>query len=463
MPLLRSLSLSLTLVVVVLAQDADMTVPTPEVEGQRVILRVSRDREVSGHVTLEDKDVIVVRRLDSTLESYAKSRVLRIVRLVDPKPGQTGVVILRNGQRRVGVILEDSFEHVRIDIDGIKTTLVRETVDRVLLHPTFEQRYEQYRSAARTPSQKLQLCQWLVDKRRYSLASRQLAELMQESPGPEARQLSRIVDAQLALAPDARNDNNPFHETDRETDDDDRGADRLPSQVLTLEDVNLIRVYELDFDRPPKVAVAPETIRQMIERYGTSNVIPASKMEQRALYRADPLEIVEMLFTLKARDLYHQVNVITEPFALNLFRRRVHNAWLLNTCATSRCHGGVGAGRFFLHRRGYKDERVRYTNFLILQRLEVDPDWSLVNYDEPMMSLIVQYGLPRHLARRPHPDVSGWKPVFGRGGQRMLRDTVNWIDSMMQPRPEYPVEYEPPRMGPLDDPSLGDDPSRTPR
>ena len=57
------------------------------------------------------------------------------------------------------------------------------------------------------------------------------------------------------------------------------------------------------------------------------------------------------------------------------------------------------------------------------------------------MSLIVQYGLPRHLARRPHPGVSGGKPVFGRGGQRMLRDTVNWIDSMMQPRPEYPVEY----------------------
>ena len=98
--------------------------------------------------------------------------------------------------------------------------------------------------------------------------------------------------------------------------------------MLTFDDVNLIRVYELDFDRPPKVAVAPETIRQMIERYGANSVIPASQLEQRALYRADPLEIVEMLFTLKARDLYPQVDVISEPFALNLFRRRVHNAWL---------------------------------------------------------------------------------------------------------------------------------------
>jgi len=456
--------LNLSLIVVVLAQDADETVPTPQVEGQRVILHIGRDREVRGHITLEDKDVIVVRRLDSTLESYSKSRVLKIVRLVDPKPGQTGVVIMRNGQRRVGVILEDSFDQVRLGIDGITTILVRETVDQVLLHPTFDQRYERYRSAARTPSQKLQFCQWLVHEHRYSLASRQLSELMQQAPGPEARQLLKIVNAQLALAPDARDEGDPLFETGPEThDEDDPDADRLPSLVLTFDDVNLIRVYELDFDRPPKVAVAPETIRQMIERYGASSVIPASQLEQRALYRADPLEIVEMLFTLKARDLYPQVDVISEPFALNLFRRRVHNAWLLNNCATTRCHGGVSAGRLFLHRRGYRDERVRYTNLLILQRLELDPDWPLVNYDEPMMSLIVQYGLPRHLARQPHPDVSGWKRVIGRGGQRMLRDTVPWIESMMQPRPEYPVEYEPPRMGPLYDPSPGDDGTRTPR
>ena len=460
MPLLRSLSLMLG--VVVLAQDADETVPTPEVQGQRVILRVGRDREVRGHVTLEDQDVIVVRRLDSTLESYSKSRVLKIVRLVDPEPGQTGVVILRSGQRRVGVIVEDSFDHVRIDIDGIHTKLPRETVDVVLLHPTFEQRYEQYRSAARTPSQKLQLCQWLVDERQYSLASRQLTELMRDAPGQEARQLLKIVNAQLAMDPGAGNEGDPLLEVGND-DEDDPDDDRLPSRVLTLDDVNLIRVYELDFDRPPKVVVAPKTIRQMIERYGTSSVIPPSEMEQRALFRADPLEIVEILFTLKARDLYPQVDVISEPYALNLFRRRVHNAWLLNNCATSRCHGGTDAGRFFLHRRGYKDERVRYTNLLILHRLNVDPDWPLVNYDEPMMSLIVQYGLPKHLARRPHPDVSGWKPVFGRGGQRMLRDTVTWIESMMQPRPEYPVDYEPPRIGPLDEPPLDDDPTRTPR
>jgi len=450
----------LILVTLGLAQDPGPTTPTADTPGQRVILEVGRNRHVRGYVTLEDTEVIVVRGADSTLQSYPKSRVLRIVRLVDPKPGQTGVVFLRNGQRRRGVILEDVFDHVLIDINGIRTRLVRETVDHVLLQPTFKQRYERYRASARTSKQKLQLCQWLVDERRYELAAGELSELVRESSDPEVDRLLTIVTAQLALGGTGQDP-----EAAGPGDDADRaGAVRLPSQILSFEDVNLIRVYEIDFDRPPNVSVDPATIHKMIELYGTNRAIPVSERERRALFRADSLEIVELLFTLKARDLYPRVQVVSEPYALNLFRRRVHNAWLLNSCATARCHGGVDAGRFFLHRRGYKDERVRYTNLLILERQEVDPEWPLVNYAEPMMSLIIQYGMPRHLARRPHPDVRGWTPVFGRGGQRMLRETVSWIETMMRPRPQYPVDYQPPRLAsPADSASPPGDDDRAPR
>ena len=448
MTLLRSLIFALA--TLGLGQAAGQTDQTP---GERVILHIGRDEIVMGHVTLEDNDIIVVRRLDTRLESYSKSRMLKIIRLVDPEPGQMGVVILNGGQKRVGVIIEDTFEHVIVNIDGIRTKLVRKAVDYVILRPTFDQQYQNYRSAARTPRQRFQLCQWLVEEHRYELAAEELAALIREHPEPDPIQLLNVVKAQLALT---RSDPTP---EPVEPADNGGGANDdepvLPAQIVSFADVNLMRVYEIDFDRPPQVAVDPATIRTMIELYGTSSVIPASERDRRALYRAESIEIVEVLFTLKARDLYPEIKVITEPFTLNLFRRRVHNAWLLNTCATARCHGGVDAGRFFLHRRRHKDERVRYTNLLILQRLEVDPQWPLVNYDEPMMSLIVQYGLPRHLARRPHPEVSGWKPVFGRGGQRMLRDTVTWIESMMQPRPEYPVEYEPPRLDPLTEPDTG--------
>ncbi|MHC4764926.1 MAG: hypothetical protein ACYTF2_07450 [Planctomycetota bacterium] len=419
------------------------TPPAEEPPPPRVVVLVNRNLEVGGHVVLEDADVIIVRTPDSRIESFPKTRVLKIVRLVEPEPGQTGVVILRNGQQREGIVLEDAFDHVLLDIDGIQARLPRETVDHVILEPTFAERYQQYKTALgeNQPQRHLDLCNWLMSERQYELARTELLELLATEPLPEAQRLLNVVEAQLAL-----------REKPAGSGPDDPGPpagarDEPPGELLTHEDVNLIRVYEIDFDRPPKVSVEAETIRAMIEQYSASRLIPGTESERHQLYRADPIEIVELLFKLRARDLYPQVNVITEPWALNLFRRRIHNTWLLNNCATVRCHGGGPAGRFYLHRHRYRDERVRYTNLLILHRMNLDPNWLLVNYDEPAMSLIVQYGLPRQQARKPHPDVKGWKPVFGPGGQRMLHDTISWIDAMMKPRPKYPVDFEAPPLG----------------
>ena len=443
--------------------------PAEEPEPQRVVVIVDRNREVPGYVVLEETDVIIIRTLASRIESFSKVRILKVVRLVEPAPGQTGVVILRNGQQQEGIVLEDAFDHVLLDIDGIQARLPRKTVDHVILEPSFEERYARYKDSlgGNQPLRHLELCKWLMLNRKYEMARDELLELLAMDQEPEAQHLLKIVEAQLALGEPLRPPARP-----RDAGDGD-DADRPPGDkddpfggLLTNEDVNLIRIYEIDFDRPPKVSVEAETIRTMLERYSASRLIPATESGRRELYRAEPLEIVELLFKLRARDLYPDVNVVTEPWALNLFRRRVHNTWLLNTCATVRCHGGGRAGRFYLHRQRYKDERVRYTNLLILHRMDLDPDWPLINYNEPMMSLIVQYGLPRQEARKPHPDVKGWKAVFGPAGQRMLRDTLDWIDAMMKPRPEYPVEYQPPPLvgdyedsGPLGDPG-GD---RTPR
>jgi hypothetical protein len=421
--------------------------PAEEAALERVVVLVNRNREVPGYVVLEDADVIIVRTPDSRLESFSKTRLVKIVRLVEPEPGQTGVVFLRNGQQREGIVLEDAFDYVRLEIDGIEARLPRGTVDHVMLEPTFDERYAQYKAAlaGHQPDRHLELCRWLVNQRRYDLALVELKVLMANDPPAGTRHLLNLVEAQLALQAEARR--TPPDEEDAAHGEPSDGEYEPPGGLISRDDVNLIRVFEIDFDRPPKVSVEPHTIQAMIDTYAASGFIPRSESERRALFRAEPLEIVELLFKLRARELYPQIKVITEPWALNLFRRRVHNTWLLNNCATSRCHGGAGAGRFYLHRHRYKDERVRYTNLLILHRLELDPQWPLLNYDEPMMSLIIQYGLPRQQARHPHPDVKGWKPVFGPGGQRMLRDTLHWLDAMMKPRPWYPVEYEPPLLG----------------
>ena len=427
---------------------------------QRVVLRVNRNTEIAGHIALEDSDTITIRNLKGEVESFPKSRISQIVRLVEPEPGQSGLVYMRDGGTREGVIIEDAFDHVLLEIEGIRAKLRRDVVSHVVLQPTFDERYAKAKSSLQPGmyDAHLTLCQWLFEHRRYELAQKELLELLNQIEMAEARKLLKIVQAQLAIAsppPPApiQPAEGPQAENQAEGNEDRSGpvyaADLMPSEILSRDDVNIMRVYEIDFDHPPKVLIKPEAVRTLIEKYGTSKLIPASQAGRNAMFRAaadSPLDIVRLMFELKSRDLYPLVEVNSEPHALNMFRLRVHDTWLMNNCATSSCHGGPYAGPLFLHRRNYKDDRVRYTNLLILERLEMDPGWPLINYEKPEDSLIIQYGLPRELARKPHPDVTGWKPAFSPSNQKLRENAVEWIQTMMQPRPDYPVQYEAPRL-----------------
>ena len=68
--------------------------------------------------------------------------------------------------------------------------------------------------------------------------------------------------------------------------------------------------------------------------------------------------------------------------------------------------------------------------------------------------------MPQAESRVPHPDVPGFKAVFPSGKSRIRTNTENWIRSMYQPRPKYPVDYTPPtQVKPLETPA----PPRVPR
>jgi hypothetical protein len=435
------------------AQETDAAKP------QRVILIVNRTQEVPGYLALEDEDVIAIRNLKGEVQSFTRSRVMQVVRLVDPQPGQTGMVILRDGQVREGTIIEDAFEHVLIEIHGIRAKLKRDTVSHVVLQPTFEQKYAEYKASLQPGMYDAHfgLCGWLFEQRKYELAHKELTELLEQVEMHEARRMLRLVDAQLALKDRPEQDETPDEETSIPPRDSTESQDEIDlsssphnalGPLITKADVNTIRVYEIDFDHPPKITITPDTVRELIEKYGENKLVPASQTGRNAMFRAaadQPLEIVRLMFQLRARDLYPQIQVNSEPHSLNLFRLRVHDTWLMNNCATSRCHGGPDAGEFVLHRRNYKDEEVRYTNFLILERLKLDENWPLINYDRPEDSLIIQYGLSRDdpTCRKPHPRVDGWKYAFSPTNPRMKLDAVEWIRALMQPRPDYPVDYQP--------------------
>jgi len=421
---------------------------------QRVVVQVGRFETVGGLIEREEPDLIVIRdAVTDEVRSFMKSRLLKLTRLVDPKPGQNGRVILTDGSEREGIIIADEYDRILLDIEGIRTRFDRAVVDRVELQPTPEELYEQFKAAIRPDmyDRRMELCQWLFNQRLYELAERELLSLKADRPDYAGLdQLLRLVQAQVLLLRDESVEEEfPIVEDDPEAEPETGPVDErdvLPDELVSAADVNIIRIYELDFENPPRVAIAPDTIRRLIESYASHSAIPADADGRAALFRKEPIQILRLMFEVRARDLYPEVEVLSEPYSMNLFRQRVHNTWLINNCATSNCHGGVNADRLFLHRKNYLDERVRYTNFLILDRLELDPEHPLINYDEPIQSRIIQFALPATEARDPHPEVPGWRPVFNRGNRRMLEEAVEWIRSMYVPRPQYPVTYEPPRL-----------------
>ena len=430
------------------AADPDSAAAAPEM-ATRAYVVIDRVSTTAGIIESEDDTVIVLRDTKGRVRSLTKNRVVAVKYLLDGPPGRRVRVVFNDGRVLVAQLVEDGFENVAVEIEGITTRFPREAVDLVLPYPTDQELYERFRDTLE-PDQyaaRYTLAVWLQRKRMYAEAKRELESLLEVTNHYEAKQLLIEVNAQLKLL--EPREPRPPRETPEPKDPAVRG--KTQAGLLTAADVNLIRVYELDVNDPPRLQVPESLIKTMIETHSDSELIPVSNAERNAMYSKEPIEIVRLLFALKARDLYGEIKVLGEPASLTLFRQRVHNAWLITNCATSRCHGGLDAGRFFLYTGNAKDQRIRYTNLMTLLSFKVDGK-PMVSFEDPPNSLLVQYALPRHLARYPHPDIKGWKPVLSESTPQLMQDTLDWIRSMYQPRPDYPVNYVAPKLDAPDAP-----------
>ncbi|MDZ4756049.1 MAG: hypothetical protein SGJ11_16320 [Phycisphaerae bacterium] len=443
----------------------DLLPEPPLVNGKKKRVHIIEDRfnEWSGTVEAESGDYIVIET-KGKLKGFYKARISELIPLVEPEPGQPGIVQMRDGMRYRGVIIADLFEYVDIDIEGIKQRLPRASVQRTVLTLTPKQRYEKLRREIKADqfTERMMLCRYLFKEKLYHEAREELVSLLEAVELYEAKELLRVIEAQIALEAPVDPDNGARDALFDEDDPEGRRPSSRPpppTRLLSPEDVNLIRVYEIDFRKPPKVVISNDTVRSMIEKYSASAMIPASAEGRAALFREDPIRLVRLLFDLKARDLYGEIEVMGEPWSLNLYRQKVHNTWLISNCATSKCHGGMDAGRFFLHQRNHASAQVRYTNLLLLERTKLPDRPPLIDWQKPRDSLVVQFGLPRSEARYPHPEVKGWRPVFNNSNRQLLDDFERWVRSMYQPRPEYPVDLEPPDMSAPDRPTPVDAPS----
>ena len=420
--------------------DGDAPLAAPAEVRKRAYIVVDRVSTAAGTIESDNEQVIVLRDERGRLKTFTKNRVLSVTYLLEGPAGRRVRVIFNDGRTLIGKLLEDGYENVSLEIEGIASKYPRAAVNEVQPYPTDDELYERFRTSLE-PDQytgRYTLALWLYNKKMYAESKHELESLLEATNHYEAKRLLNEVTAQLALM-------TPSESTDTPAPRERPTKPELPSNMLSKSDVNLIKVYELDVDDPPRMQVSDELIRTMLEKYAQSELIPARAADRAGFYSKEPIEIVKTLFSLKARELYPQIEVLGEPESLNLFRTRIHNAWVINNCATSRCHGGPDGGRLFIFNKDFKSDVTRYTNLLVLLRTKIDT-LPLVDFEKPTDSLLFQYALPVTEARRPHPDVKGWDPVLTSSRKGLQEDFVSWVRSMRVRNGDYPVDYTPPAM-----------------
>lgn len=376
-------------------------------------------------------------------------------------------VILTDGRRITGILIDRTDREVILRISGIPTPFAADSVAQIKTGPTVLERYREMRKtiADSDVPQRLRLAEWLRARRRYHLAFEEVTGILTLEPAnPEARQLHMWLTEQLKLVPRQRLTPAPPPQPDPDPAPPDISSSSRPLfPLLAPEQINLIRIYEVDLNDPPRMLVDRDTITELVTRYAADPAIPGTREGRDALYRKRPSQILELLFQLKARELYGRAQVQEDPASMRLFRDLVHSTWLMNACATNQCHGGFEAGRLSLFNKKSGADATVYTNFLILERFLLSPRAGddkaaaptlparrLIDYDDPAKSPLLQMGLPRKDSQYPHPQVNiggrqrGFSPVFQSTEDRRFQDAVRWIRSMYRPRPDYPVQYDPP-------------------
>lgn len=373
-----------------------------------------------------------------------------IIEEAHPEDPLEATVHLKDGRTITGLLVERSDAKVTLQISGIETSFPMAMVDRIEILRAVEERYQELRAGIDDSDTErlLMLAEWLRARQRYELALEELDAIVAREPSNQrARDLRTVTYQQLLLIRNAR------PRTGEPAAAPERPAPRRPRfPVLTPEQVNIIRVYEIDLADPPRMNIPRDVIDRLVQGYSGHPLMPATREGKAALYREPPARLLELMFKLQARELYGGVRVLENPAALKKFRDEVHRAWLLNSCASNRCHGGESAGRLYLATEGPNTDATVYTNFLILERYRVGPERTpLIDFDEPARSILLQMGLPRADAAPPHPDVpdaKGWKPVFKSREDPKFMAGVEWIKSMYRPRPDYPIDYTPPEPAP---------------
>ncbi|MEC8093758.1 MAG: hypothetical protein VX155_08025 [Planctomycetota bacterium] len=431
-----------------LCSNGDESEPSSAIaEGGTPVILVHLDgRRFAGFLSDLEEDPLSVLLLDSTTTTVPKRMVdtLRVLQGAMPEP-KPCVVLLKDGSQRRGLLLEDGFEGVRLQVGPRTERIELNDVAGVRWRPTVAQEIEARRAAIRSsdPAEMARFIRWLIMEGHLEAAEAELAKYTKDFPeaGATASQLRELLAARPQLEPQA-----PKRSSKQ------RGT-ALPNGALTPIEVNRIRIWEYDFENPSPVRIPGELRRTFHARHLGKEGFP----DLKTLRRLQDHEFLRLLCEMKDRDLYDEVQITVDPPALDRFRRTIHDRWLLPQCGS--CHSRESSpGGFGLETKEANKPEVRMLNLLLLEQATTRDGTPLLNWRIPSESRLLDLGKDPRAAKHPHPEVEGYTPIFHRGREAWVTNVIEWLKMMYRPRPDLGSELniQWPRNTPKSEQSEGD-------
>ena len=420
--------------------------PSTAADGGTPVIVVHLDgRRFVGFLSDLEADPLSVLQLDSTTTAVPKRMVdtLRVLKGAMPEP-KPCLVLLKDGSQRRGMLLEDGFEGVRIQVGPRTERIELEEVAGVKWRPTVAQEIEARRASIRTsdPAEMARFIRWLIMEGHVEPAARELEKYAEDFP--EANATTKQLQALLAARPQLD------QQAPKRSSKPRRPA--LPSGALTPTEVNRIRIWEYDFENPSPVRIPGELRRTFHARHLGKDGFP----DLKTLRRLPDHEFLRLLCEMKDRDLYNEVQITVDPPALDRFRRTIHDRWLLPKCGS--CHTREASpGGFGLETQDSSKPEVRMLNLLLLEHATSSDGAPLLNWRNPAESRLLDLGKDPRAAKHPHPEVEGYTPIFHRGREAWVTNVIGWLEMMYRPRPDLATELniQWPRNPPKSDQSEG--------
>ncbi|MFW6058856.1 MAG: hypothetical protein ACODAQ_01660 [Phycisphaeraceae bacterium] len=369
--------------------------------------------------------------------------VLVIAALAPTAVAEQAIITTTDGNQISGELVSENDDEVVLSISGIRTTISRERIESIDIQPTIEEVYRQRRAELEDDDLdgRYDLAYDLYRQNALDLALRELADLVERFPDEQrVERLQRVVEQRKQMLEEREAEQPRERPTARERQPAPRAQ---PAASLTPAQINMIRVYEIDLEEEPRIQIPNPVLDEFLAQYADRDDVPSDRTAQARFKRAEGFRQLELMFNVRAREFYDEVIVRQDPPVMRAFRTRLHNQYVLGYCATSECHGSADApGNLRLVRGRPTSTETVYTNFYLLNEYRSDAG-SMINRGEPTQSLLLQYGLPRDVAERPHPEVERWTPRFTGVDDRFFQRYAQILDELWSPRPDYGIDFTP--------------------